>query len=251
MAFSASTAGGIGLGTNSTSATIGAAASGTSRFGFTGGVFVASGDINGDGFADIIVSADAGTSPQIQVFDGRTGAIIANFFAFSTPYFKGGVRVAAGDVNGDGKADIIVAAGKGGGPQVQVYDGATMSVIANFYAFGVPSFGGGVFVAAGDMNSDGFAEVICGAGGGGGPQVTVYDGVSRNATANFYAYAPTFGGGVRVGARDVNGDKHADILTVAGPGGAPLAEVFDGVSLSLLNSFYAYGPGFAGGVFIG
>src|SRR5262249_29990841 len=141
------------------------------------------------------------TSPQVQVFDGKTGALVANFFAFSTPFFKGGVRVAAADVNGDGKADIIVAAGKGGGPQVQVYDGATLALIRNFFAF-APTFGGGVFVAARDFNGDGLADIICGAGPGGGPQVTVFNSVGLNPIANFFAYTPGFAGGVRVGAYD-------------------------------------------------
>jgi hypothetical protein len=207
--------------------------------------------VNGDGFADVIVSADAGTSPQIQVFNGKTGAILANFFAFSAPQFRGGVRVAAGDVNGDGKADIIVAAGKGGGPQVQIYDGATLRAIANWYAFNAPTYTGGVYVGAGDVNGDGLADVICGAGGGATAQVTVYNSATTNGLKSFFAFGTGFKGGVRVAASNLTGTSRASILAVPGTGGQPLVQGFDSLTLGVLSSFFAFPQGFLGGNFVG
>ena len=64
------------------------------------------------------VSADAGGGPQVNVYNAATGALVDSFDAFA-PSFTGGVRVAIGDVNGDGQDDIICAAGPGGGPQVE------------------------------------------------------------------------------------------------------------------------------------
>lgn len=218
------------------------------RGGFTGGVYVASGDVNGDGYSDIIVAADAGGGPQVMVFDGRTGSLLRSFFAFS-PGFTGGVRVAASDLNGDGLADIITAAGKGGGPQVTVYDGATGGILTSFFAM-PPGFTGGITVAVGDVNGDGRLDIITGAGPGGGPQVTVFDGLSQNILTSYYAFSPSFTGGVRVGARDVNGDGRADILTAAGKGGGPQITAFDSSTLAVLSSFFAYNPGFTGGVFV-
>src|SRR5207244_9181626 len=92
------------------------------------GVSVAVGDVNGDGWPDVIVAAGRGGGPRVRVFDGLTGEQLAgplgNFFAFDSS-FTGGVSVAAADLNGDGAADIIVAAGSGGGPRVRVFDGLT------------------------------------------------------------------------------------------------------------------------------
>src|SRR5438552_4479324 len=82
--------------------------------------------------------------------------------------FMGGVRVAAADVNGDHVADIVTAAGPGGGPHVRVLDGATGHESLGFYAYD-STFPGGVFVATGDLDGDGVAEIVTGAGEGGGP----------------------------------------------------------------------------------
>src|SRR5207253_2623408 len=87
--------------------------------------------------------------------------------------FTGGVRVALADVTGDKVPDIVTAAGPGGGPHVKVFDGATGKLVASWFAYN-PGFAGGVYVAAGDTDGDGRAEVITGAGPGGGPHVKVF-----------------------------------------------------------------------------
>src|SRR5207253_182607 len=122
---------------------------------------------------------------------------LGSFFAYA-PGFSGGVFVAAGDVNGDGKADIITGAGPGGGPHVEVFSGADGSVLDSFFAYN-PAFTGGVSVAAVDFNGDGKADIVTGAGPGGGPHVRVRDGKTLNDLASFMAYDPTFTGGVFVG----------------------------------------------------
>src|SRR5206468_8107956 len=97
--------------------------------------------------------------PHVRVFDvARGNASLASFFAYDIN-FRGGVRVAAGDVNGDGTPDIITAAGPGGGPHVKVFNGLGGTLISSFFAYDL-GFGGGVYVAAADVNGDGRAEVI-------------------------------------------------------------------------------------------
>ncbi|HEX9375604.1 MAG TPA: VCBS repeat-containing protein [Actinomycetota bacterium] len=215
---------------------------------FTGGVFVAAGDVDGDGFADVIVGADAGAGPHVKVFDLHDGSADASFFAFS-PSFTGGVRVAAGDVTGDGNADIIVGAGAGGSPHVKVIDGTSNTVVFSFFAYSA-GFTGGVFVGAGDVTGDGLADLITGAGAGGVPHVKVFDGKGFSLIESFFASSPSFTGGVRVAAGDVNGDGLDDIITGAGPGAGPHVRVFNGKDLTELASFFAYSPAFSGGVFV-
>lgn len=205
---------------------------------FTGGVFVACGDVNGDGRADIITGAGAGGGPHVRVFDGRNLAEIRSFFAYD-PRFTGGVFVAAGDVNGDGKADIITGAGPGGGPHVRVFDGATLAEIHGFFAYD-PGFTGGVTVAAGDLNGDGKADIITGAGAGGGPHVRAFNGVDLSPLASFFAYGPSFRGGVFVGAGNLDGIGPLEILTGAGPGGGPHVRGFTANGTPTGTSFFAY-----------
>src|SRR5262249_16784640 len=141
--------------------------------GQTDGVFVAAGDVNADGRADIITGTDSGAQPLVKVFSGADGSLLASFLADSSSV-TGGVRVAAGDVNGDGKADIITAAGPGGLPWVNVFDGVTDQRVYNFFAFDT-SARSGVYVAAGDLNGDGKADIVVGAGNG-SSEVRVFSG---------------------------------------------------------------------------
>jgi hypothetical protein len=199
------------------------------------------------------VGADAGATPYVAVYDAVTHQPKFQFYAYATA-FRGGVRVAVGDVNGDGISDVIVAAGPGGSPHVRVLDGLTgvqlPGAIGSFDAY-AHAFTGGVYVAAADVNNDGFADVITGAGPGGGPDVSVFDGRTGQRLYEFYAQAKSFTGGVPVAGGDVNGDGFGDIVAGAGQGGAPSVQVFSGKNLAKLTSFFAYTRTFAGGVNVG
>ena len=216
--------------------------------GFAGGVFVAAGDVNGDGRADVVTGAGGG-APAVKVFDGRTGGTLRSLLAYDAA-FTGGVRVAAGVVNGDGRADIVTGAGPGAaGGQVKVFDGRTGGSLRSFFAYDT-AFIGGVYVAAGDVNGDGAADVVTGAGPGAGPHVKVFSAGGSSQLASFFAYAAGFTGGVRVAAGDVNGDGRADVITGAGPGAGPHVKAFSAGGGSEVASFFAYDPGFQGGVFV-
>ena len=69
--------------------------------------------------------------------------------------------MAAGDVTGDGVAELITGAGPGGGPHVRVWSLTTSGLVevSGFFAYN-PAFPGGVFVAAGDVTGDGIADSL-------------------------------------------------------------------------------------------
>ena len=196
----------------------------------------------------IVTGLGAGGTPQVSVFDAGTAALQYSFLGYDVG-FAGGVRVAVGDVNGDDTADIVTGTGPGGGPHVKVFDGSTGAEIRSFFAFD-PGFTGGIYVAAGDLNGDGAAEIVVGADAGGAPQVKVFDGATNAVIRSFLAYDVSFAGGVHVAAGDVNGDGTADIVTGTGPGGGPHVKVFDGSTGAEIQSFFAAAPTFTGGIYV-
>ncbi len=222
-----------------------------------------------------VIGSDAGVAASVKVIDAATGFLIGNFGVFGAS-FKGGVRVAAGDVNGDGITDVIVGQGTGTQPRILVVDGTKLNfvlaseqidasaLLASFLAYDSRS-AKGVFVAAGDVNGDGRADIIAGPGGGALP-VKVYDGAKLGQLGgmltSFLAYQPTYKEGVTVAAGDVNGDGRADVITGMANGGSRV-NIVDATKLNqiggsgqiaasaLLGSFLAFAPSYHRGVFVG
>ncbi|HUR48101.1 MAG TPA: N-acetylmuramoyl-L-alanine amidase [Acidimicrobiales bacterium] len=164
--------------------------------GFTGGVYVASGNVDGLPGDEIITGAGAGGGPHVRVFKGD-GTPLTGFMAYGSA-FTGGVRVATADVNGDGRDEIVTGAGPGGGPHVRILD-MTGRALGSFFAY-PQDFTGGVNVAgiASDQASSTPSEwIVTGAGESGGPHVRVFD-VTGAEKGNFFAGRPTDKGGVRV-----------------------------------------------------
>ncbi|QGJ71389.1 Hypothetical protein PBC10988_30940 [Planctomycetales bacterium 10988] len=223
---------------------------------FTGGVYVAVGDVNGDGFDDIITGAGATETSQahVRVFSGLDGSIIREFYAYELS-FHGGVRVAAGDVNNDGLAEVVTAPGAGRAPTVRAFDGNNTlgtpleGPATNFDAY-LSSITTGIFLDVGDVDNDGFDDIITAPDAGGGPHVKVFSSADGSILHEFYAYDPGFTGGVRVALDDLTLDGFADILTAPGPGGGPHVKAFNGIDLASLGEFYSGDPGNTSGLFI-
>lgn len=209
---------------------------------FLGGIYVAMGDLDGDGKAETIISPNQGGGPRVIVLDGATGNVKADYFGIDDPAFRGGARCATADVNGDGVADLIVAAGFQGGPRIAIYDGRSLGsgqprkLVSDFFAM-EPQLRNGVFVAGGDVNGDGYADIVVGGGPDGGPRVLVLNGrdllmsggTQLTPVANFFAGDISSRKGIRVAVKDQDGDDHADVLTAAV--GSPKALVFLGTEL--------------------
>jgi hypothetical protein len=191
----------------------------------------------------IAVGAAAGSPPEVKVYTAD-GKLYSKFFAYSQT-FRGGVRVAAGDVNGDGAPEIITGAGPGGGPHVRVFD-IKGNLKSEFFAY-ASGFRGGISVTAGDIDGDGTAEIITGAGPGGGPHVRVFS-AAGTVKEQFFAYDKNATMGVSVAAGDIDGDGKAEIIaSPASRGGSEPVKYFSG-SLVYLGMITFLAPTAVGGV---
>jgi hypothetical protein len=199
--------------------------------------------------ADIFTGTDTGVGSHVKAFDNISLAEKASFFPYGGG-FGGGVRVAAGDVTGDGIVDIITGAGDVGAGHVKVFNGSNGAEVRSFFAYG-PSYLGGVFVGGGDVNNDSIADIVTGIDSGVASHVKVFSGSTGAELHSFFAYGAGFTGGVRVAAGDIDSDGFFDIITGAGAAGAGHVKVFSGSSGAELRSFLAYGANYTGGVFVG
>ena len=229
---------------------------------FRGGVFVAAGTFGFSLRQSIVTGAGAGGGPHVRTWEINAGTAtpVGSFMAYD-PSFRGGVTVAAADLNGDGIAEIVAGQGPGGGPRVSAFQ-ESGSILASYFAYD-PDFHGGVFVAAGSWGGSA-AVIVTGPGSGGAPHVFAIDGKSllQNgnttavAIANFYAGDASRRDGVRVALKDLNGDNRADVITGAGTNAGSKVMAYlgsnakpYGTPLSMLD-FNAFAD-FTGGVFVG
>lgn len=205
---------------------------------FLGGVRVATGDVNGDGVADVITGSGAGVAGgHVKVFDGRDYSLMRSFFAFETAY-QGGVSVGAADIDGDGKADLIVGA-ESATSHVKVFDGATGDTVRSFFAFD-QDYNGGVTVAGGDLDGDGRADLVVGSAGA-SSHVKVFDGQTLGLSRSLIAFDAPYAGGVNVAAADLDGDGGLDVLAGAADGSSHVRGFSP--AGSVLTSLIAFGDG--------
>lgn len=100
--------------------------------------------------------------PGIVVATDPSGGVVFAGLPFGV--YAGGVQTAVGDVNADGVNDLIVMGGPGAlSGVVGVFNGRDFSLMTAFFA--LPGFPGGLSLAVGDPNRDGFADVFVGPAG--------------------------------------------------------------------------------------
>jgi serralysin len=198
---------------------------------------LAVGDITGDGQAEVIFGTATGLD-LVGVYSGSTLVSLTSAFApvFGAFGFTGGVNVATGDVNGDGRDELIY--GTASGFAFATVNDAATGALMQAYFVGLP---GGASVAAGDVNGDRRDDVIVGTTTG-ISLVQVYDGASLSASPAAQLLGIPATTGARVAAADRDGDRKADII-VGDATTLGLAAVFSGTTLSPIDFIFLPGGG--------
>ena len=227
--------------------------------GYRGGVRVATGDLNGDGIDEIITAPGRSLTPRVKVFD-QQGNLLHSFLAFPGT-FKGGVDVAVGDVNGDGRNDIAAAMTYNGN-QVKVFknisSGSSLAfnTFSTFNPFGTFKGGSTVEIAslgtafksgtATKLNNvvDARSEIIVASGSGMRSTIKVFaftgSGKTPAAVRTFLPLAAGFKGGITMDVARVNADAVPDIIVAAGNGGSSQVRVLSGTNGAILSGFNAF-----------
>lgn len=212
---------------------------------FAGGMSVAAANLDKDDEIEFVTGAGPGGGPLVKAFDDD-GDQIASFYAYD-PNFHGGIDVAAADIDDDGRAEIITAPGKGGGPHIKIFktDG---KLVKEFFAYGT-DFRGGVNISAADMNGDDKAEIVTGPGAGGGPHIKVFTADGK-VEQELFAYDANFHGGVDVAAIAATSSRSSGaggFATAPGKGGGPHIKIFSRTG-ALNKELFAYDGSFNLGV---
>lgn len=203
------------------------------------------GDVNADGKPDFVAGAplaDVGGTERgySRVYSGQTGALLWSVNGTTNNEHLGLAVAGAGDVNGDGKADVLIGSSTGG---AKIYSGANGSVLRTFSAPVLDRLGVSV-AGLTDLNGDGVRDVAVGAPQDGsifapGPgYVNIYSGATGALIRTLTGLAAGDRFGVSVAnARDLNGDAKSEILVGADQyafGGAGYAKVYNGADGALL-----------------
>lgn len=219
------------------------------------------GDVNGDGKGDYAIGAPWNDNASgvdcghVKVYSGANGAVLFTFIGDATSDYFGTSVAGAGDVNKDGRPDIIVGSPYGDGPTgsasgyARVYSGANGSVLYTFRGDTAGDNLGCAVAGAGDVNADGWADVIVGADhddptGTSSGSAIVFSGKNGAQLYKFAGDAATdlFGSSVG-GAGDFDKDGFADLLVGAtwddnsgiNAGSLRVFSGFDGQVLYTLN----------------
>jgi len=231
------------------------------------GMHTASGDVNADGYDDIIIGArwaSPGDPPRGMA--GNTYLILGggslvtahglggtswikqfsllgrdrgSFKAFGAVNSQGEVHLAIGDIDADSRDEIAAGQGEGGKSWVKFFE-VDGSPISTFKAFGAANTNGELHIALGNFDADASDEIVVAQGEGGSSWVKLFN-ADGTIMQSFKAFgAANAQGEVHVAAGDFNEDGIDEIVVGMGEGGSSRVKVFESPWGFLLSSFQAF-----------
>ena len=210
----------------------------------------------GDVMADplLVGSVGGGADSVVTIINPMTNRQEHSFIAYSG--YLGGVETAVADVTGDGNPDIVTApAGSGAPSHITVRDGVTQGVVASFYSF--PGFLGKITIGAGDVDDDGFADIVVGVAENGPSNIAIFSGAGiaqgkQIVMDSFYAFDPQYQGGVTLADGDLDGNGDKELVVASAFGTTPNVTTWQFKShdegFKLISSYFAFDRAYMGGV---
>lgn len=193
------------------------------------GFSIATGDVNGDGIADAVVGTDKGVTPTVVLLDGATGSQL-NKFTVPSLSSKTGVRVALGDINGDGALDIITSPGVSRYKtpiQLRAVDALSGILTQSLNLTPLHRGTASLQLTAGDLDGDGQAELVLSTNRLYLTKIQKLDDGQVVTTSELIT-------GTNTALKDVNGDGIADKLFAGGKGQSPRITIKDGATAQIL-----------------
>jgi len=161
---------------------------------YLGAVSVTAIDTNGDGKYEIATGTGAGVPPHVKVFNDRMQTL-ASFYAFGVNY-TAGINLSAGDLNNDGRQELIVATNGGVQATVKVFNPLNPAQVRQTSVF--PGFTGKIDIGVVNYRNNGQLAIIVGAGPGAQPAVSILNGLNFAIIDAYFAFEESFRGGVSV-----------------------------------------------------
>ena len=166
-------------------------------------------DINGDKKDEIVAIGNEDKQKQIKIFNALGNLLQTKNLDFSAK----NLSLSSVDLGGDGIEEILVSAGLGDSPKVQIYRG-DLSLINEFFVYN-ESFKGGVSLIGGDVDEDKKDEIIVVPGIGGNAHLRILNGFGQEKiTDRSFIFDKNFKFGLDISLGDIDGDNEVEILTL-------------------------------------
>jgi len=199
-------------------------------------------DLGGDGQKEILWGAGANQEPVVKIFRSD-GSIMESFLAYDKN-FKGGIQVVGCDVQGNNQEKIVTVPGRGGGPQIRIFDSYGEPVVSQgFFAFDKNNRNG-LRLGCADINGDKIDEIVVLGENNNKRELHIFDVSGKELAQKEIAFDSLK---VNLSRIDLGGDGVEEILVVGNYKNVPKIAFYRG-DLSLIGEFALDLINFQGGV---